>query len=272
MAAGGQLRFLKIEDIPSAMELSVEANWNQTPEDWQMLIELAPQGCLAMGVEGEIAATTTVLCYGQRLAWIGMVLTRTKFRGQGLARRLLTETLTLCERMKIETVKLDATDQGKPLYEKFGFRVEQATERWAAVPTPTNAMKSSVQSSEIETSFDLQAFGADRSDLLQKLARRNTPLRHGASYAFMRPGRQKSYLGPCVCGDSQSARTLLKRAIQTTKSADWFWDLLPENRDAVAIAQEMGFSPQRHLFRMVRGKDLRGKEQAIYAIAGFELG
>ena len=271
MAAGEQLRFLKIEDIPSAMELSVEANWNQTPEDWQMLIELAPQGCLAIEVEGEIAATTTVLFYEQRLAWIGMVLTRVKFRGQGLARRLLTETLTLCDRMEIETVKLDATDLGKPLYEKFGFRVEQAAERWAG-SSSTKVMHSSARPSEVDSSFDFQAFGADRSALLQKLARRNPPLRLEVSYASTRPGRQKSYLGPCVCGDSQSARTLLKRAVQTKDSAGWFWDLLPENENAVAIAQEMGFSPQRHLFRMVRGKDLRGKEQAIYAIAGFELG
>ena len=125
------LRTLQKDDIPSAMELSVEANWNQTPEDWQMLIELEPRGCLAIEVENEIAATTTAIFYGHRLAWIGMVLTRMQFRGQGLARRLLTEALTRCDRMKIETVKLDATDLGKPLYEKFGFRVEQRAERWA---------------------------------------------------------------------------------------------------------------------------------------------
>ena len=85
------LRTLQKDDIPSAMELSVEANWNQTPEDWQMLIELEPRGCLAIEVENEIAATTTAIFYGHRLAWIGMVLTRMQFRGQGLARRLLTE-------------------------------------------------------------------------------------------------------------------------------------------------------------------------------------
>jgi RimJ/RimL family protein N-acetyltransferase len=271
MAADEQLRFLIIEDIPSAMELSAEANWNQTPEDWQMLIELAPEGCLAIEVEGEIAATTTVLFYGQRLAWIGMVLTRMKFRGQGLARRLLAETLTLCDRMKVETVKLDATDQGKPLYEKLGFRVEQAAERWLG-PCFSNAMKSSAQSPEVDSIIDLEAFGADRSALLRKLGRRNPPLCHEASYVFTRPGRQKSYLGPCVCRDSYSARRLLQRAGQTNNASCCFWDLLPENQDAVAIARELGFSQQRHLFRMVRGRDLRGKEQAIYAIAGFELG
>ena len=271
MGAGQEPRLLKMEDIPSAMELSVEANWNQTPDDWKMLIELAPEGCLAIAVDGEIAATTILLGYGQRLAWIGMVLTRVKFRGRGLARRLLTEALTLADGMKIDTVKLDATDQGKPLYQKFGFRIEQAAERWVG-PSSTNTLEASAQPSEVDGSFDFQSFGADRSNLLRKLTQRNPPLRLKASYAFTRPGRQNSFIGPCVCEDPQVARTLLKRGVEAGASSGWFWDLLPENQQAVAIAREMDFFPQRRLLRMVRGKDLRGKEQAIYAIAGFELG
>ena len=107
-----------------------QAGWNQTAEDWRMLIDLAPESCLAIEMDSELAATTTLLCYGTRLAWVGMVLTKIKFRGQGLARRLLSEALKLAGQMNIETVKLDATDQGRPLYEKLGFRCEQPVERW----------------------------------------------------------------------------------------------------------------------------------------------
>ena len=45
-----------------------------------------------------------------------------------------------------------------------------------------------------------------------------------------------------------------------------------EALDAVALARDLGFSPQRHLVRMARGKELREKENVIHAIAGFELG
>ncbi len=124
-------RKLRASDIPAAAQLSAEAGWNQTKEDWRLLIDLAPEGCLAIEVEGDLAATATLLCYGKRLAWIGMVLTKVPYRGRGFARRLLTDTLALADRMGIETVKLDATDQGQPLYEKLGFRAERAVERWS---------------------------------------------------------------------------------------------------------------------------------------------
>ncbi|MGH9505122.1 MAG: GNAT family N-acetyltransferase [Terriglobales bacterium] len=271
--AGATLRRMNAGDISAAAQLSAQAGWNQTEEDWRMLIELAPEGCLAMEFDGELAATTTLFCYGRRLAWIGMVLTKLPYRGRGLARSLLTEILAQADRKGIETVKLDATDLGQPLYEKLGFRSEQAVERWsrpgqADVPAPAAYAP---REQEWRDS-DAPAFGVDRSQLLQALALRNPPFCVARSYLFTRPGRQTAYLGPSVCDGAGSARTLFEQALQTASSFGWSWDLLPRNAGAVAIAEDLGFTPKRHLLRMVRGKDLRGNEEAIYAIAGFELG
>ncbi|HZQ93854.1 MAG TPA: GNAT family N-acetyltransferase [Candidatus Sulfotelmatobacter sp.] len=273
-SSGVVMRKLTAADIPSALQLSAEAGWNQTADDWGTLIELAPAGCLAIELEGELAATTTLLCYGQRLAWIGMVLTRIRFRGRGFARRLMTEALELADRMHIETVKLDATDLGRPLYEKLGFRCEQAVERWSGrgkSGQPDASVAGQSAARDVWRDVDLRAFGADRSELLSKLARRNPPLSLANSYVFTRPGRVTSYLGPCVCETFAGARSLLERALQTS-SGEWSWDLLPENLEAVALARALDFTPARHLIRMVRGTEQRGNEAAIYAIAGFELG
>jgi hypothetical protein len=173
----------------------------------------------------------------------------------------------------VETVKLDATDQGKLLYERLGFRSEQAVERWSrpgSVDAPE--LRSNAHPSEEWRAADLQVFGADRSQLLERLARRNPPFSVVRSYLFTRPGRQTAYLGPCVSDTPESARTLIERALETAAFSGWSWDLLPQNTSAVAIARDLAFAPRRRLLRMVRGKDLHGKEDAIYAIAGFELG
>jgi GNAT superfamily N-acetyltransferase len=270
------LRRLVASDIPAAVGLSEEAGWNQTSEDWRMLIDLAPQGCLAIEVDGELAATTTLLCYGRRLAWIGMVLTRISNRERGFARRLLTQALTQADEMRIETVKLDATDQGRPLYEKMGFRFEQAVERWSrpASKNPSGTMLLvDALPAENWRMADRRSFGADRSELLERLAQRSQPpLVIEGSYLLTRSGRQTRYLGPSVCDAPEAARALMARALQAEESQGWSWDLLPKNVDAAAMARDLAFTPTRHLQRMVRGKQLRAKEEMIYAIAGFELG
>jgi GNAT superfamily N-acetyltransferase len=266
----GKLRPLVAGDLEAALQLSTQAGWNQTKDDWRMLLELATDGCLGIEVDGELAATTTLLCYGFRLAWVGMVLTTKKYQGRGFARRLLLEALKRADEKKIETVKLDATDQGRPLYEKSGFRVEQMVERWLRTGAGSEMHSpNSVTAACCDT--DHIAFGADRSALLKKLRQRSAPWTSEKSFLFGRDGIKTGYLGPCVSDAANSVRLLVERFMQSTKSAI-SWDLLSQNHEAVAIAKDFGFVPQRHLTRMVRGRDLRGKESSVYALAGFEFG
>lgn len=273
---GTVLRRLASTDLPAALELSEQAGWNQTVDDWRMLIDLAPEGCFAIEVDGELAATTTLLCYGRRLAWIGMVLTKKPYRGRGFARRLLTQALTLADQTAIETVKLDATDQGQPLYEKMGFRSEQAVERWTRQGTKrTIGTADPVGDHPAENwlTTDHLAFGADRSALLEHLARRGQPaFGVDGSYWLTRPGRYSDYLGPSVCDAPKTARALIERALPTASCRDCSWDLFPANGNATAIARDFAFTPTRRLERMVRGKDLHTNNDSIFAIAGFELG
>src|SRR5215831_15762193 len=109
MAEREILRTLRLEDVPAAYQLSAQAGWNQTEADWRMLLELAPGSCLAIEVNGQLAATTTLLCYGRRLGWIGMVLTKAEFQRRGFARKLFREALKQSDEIGIETIKLDAT-------------------------------------------------------------------------------------------------------------------------------------------------------------------
>jgi GNAT superfamily N-acetyltransferase len=269
------VRRLEASDIPQAVELSEQAGWNQTIEDWRLLIDLSPDACFAIAVDGELAATTTLIRYGRRLAWIGMVLTKEPYRGRGFAKRLLTEVLNHADQLGIETVKLDATDQGQPLYEQMGFRCEQPVERWsrrASEDAGVAMPRVKVLLPEDCRTADQHAFGVDRSELLHWLGRRGISQLNGNSYMMTRPGRNSDYLGPSVCDAPESARKLVEQALENGKDRGWAWDLLPRNSNAVAIARDLGFSPSRHLQRMVRGKDLQVQEALIYAIAGFELG
>src|SRR6266850_7622987 len=129
-----EVRLLRASDIPQAMRLKDAAGWNQTEEDWRRILDLEPEGCFGIEREGRLVATTTAICYGRELAWIGMVLTDPEFRGQGLASQLMRRTLEFLNGRTIQCVKLDATGMGRGLYQKFGFVDECPVERWVRAP------------------------------------------------------------------------------------------------------------------------------------------
>ena len=269
----GQQRLLRPDDLKKGVELSSAAGWNQTAEDWEMLMDLTPDGCFALEADGQLVSTTTLLCYQRRLAWIGMVLTRAKYRGRGFARRLLAAALQHADSLEIETIKLDATDQGRPLYEAFGFQAEQPIERWLRPgSTESQIIFDHQPLPKHVLDCDSKAFGVDRSTLLQNLTHRSNTYSDSNGYLLVRSGRTTAYLGPCVSSDPVAARNVITRAINGSAQVSWSWDLLPANRHAVAIASELGFTRQRSLTRMARGKPLRGRDDLVYAIAGFELG
>jgi GNAT superfamily N-acetyltransferase len=267
------LRLLYPADLAGAFELSRLANWNQTIDDWKMLLRLDPQGCFAIELDGQIVATTTLLCYGKRLSWIGMVLTRPEYRRRGFAKQLMQAALGRASELKIESIKLDATADGQPLYEKLGFKSEQVIERWfrdgKSTGTPVQPALPTVPP---PLKMDREAFGADRAMVLQQLASRNPPDSTAEAYNFSREGARCRYLGPCVARDRKSARTVIANTLQSSTESSWYWDLLSTNQNAIELAAEFGFAPQRRLERMVLGDSIIKNDQMVYAIAGFELG
>jgi GNAT superfamily N-acetyltransferase len=265
------LRPLHVDDVSAAFQLSAQAGWNQTEEDWHTLLDLAPETCFGIEIRGELASTTTLICYGRCLGWIGMVLTKSEFQRRGLARKLLHHTLNLADKIGIQTLKLDATDQGQPLYTQCGFRGEHEIERWSGSGLQGGPFIPVRPSSRAWQEEDPKYFAADRLPLLERLARRSSPLLQGRAYLFARPGRVRAYLGPCVSDNPGDARTLISACTENA-GGKWVWDLFPSNQEAVGIASDLGFTPQRHLLRMARGKELTQNIDATYAIAGFELG
>ncbi len=267
-AANATVRLLQVQDIATAVELSTVAGWNQTAADWRMLLRLEPEGCFCIDADGRLVSTATLVCYGRQLGWIGMVLTNPDYRRRGFARTLMLHALGRADQLGVESVKLDATDQGQPLYESLGFRVEQPVERWSR---PANAaIDYSLPQASLAAAIgnDLDSYGADRSRFLHALAERSKVHAQADGFCLSRPGRRALYIGPCISRSAELAR----QYIQCCANAECYWDLLPHNQAALKIATELCFTPQRRLVRMVRGRDLRGREDWIYAIAGFELG
>jgi GNAT superfamily N-acetyltransferase len=261
--------------VAGAMRLKEAAGWNQTEQDWKRVMEIEPEGCFGLLCDGQLVASTTVVCFGRRLAWIGMVLTHPDYRGRGYARRLMEHALEFLERRNVEWIKLDATDMGRPLYLKLGFEDEAPVERWMA--QASFPRKVNVDGFELDAALDLEAFGADRTVMLNSLAAEETASISGCGYGMARSGSKAAYFGPCVSRTPEAARRLLEWFLSRHHGETVAWDVLPENREALRLAQEFGFERRRQLVRMVRrgpvvSEPFQHNDSYVYAIAGFEYG
>jgi len=269
-------RLMRMEDVPQAMQLSEAAGWNQTQADWTMLLEIAPAGCFVVECDNRIVASVSLVSYAARLAWLGMVLTLPAYRGRGFARTLVQHVLVLAEQQCIPTVKLDATEQGLPIYRKLGFEIEQKIERWSLTGREYRAtsVPSSLAGSltlEQIINLDAAAIGAPRTKLLHVLAQRGTVSSVPDGFLLSRPGRNASYLGPCTTGSMGTAEAMIEQTLKTNQGP-WLWDVLEANAAAAKLARTLGFERSRTLMRMVRGSSLPSQGTKIWATAGFEVG
>lgn len=264
------LRLLRPDDLPQALELSTAAGWNQTPEDWARMMALEPRGCFGMECDGRVVATTTLLCYGTELAWVGMVLTHAEYRRRGLARELMIAAMDRARSEGVRSLKLDATDLGEPLYRSLGFEPEQPVERWRREPGPVEGVVAAVSSGTVPVDLDCEAFGTDRMRFLTTLG--DTVQRTDDGYATGRAGIRARYFGPGVTRSRGSAERLARAMVGAHPEEPWFWDVLPQNEDARAIAVALGFRPVRRLQRMRYGGDVPRDDSLVLAIAGFEAG
>lgn len=278
-----EIRLLHERDIPGAMRLKELARWNQTESDWRRLLRLEPRGCFCASVDGQLVGTTTTTTYEDKLAWVGMVLVDPEYRRRGVATRLMQTALDYLEK-RVGTVKLDATPDGQPVYEKLGFKVESLVERWMGTA------RDDKRAAGCETfepaardellALDREAFGADRSKLIEALledacvAPAVTTAANGrlSGYALARRGSAATYIGPLVAIDAEQATALLDGLLGQLAGERIYVDLNTNFEKGAEVVAARGFVKQRDLLRMSYGSRSNSSAASIFAIAGPEFG
>lgn len=274
------IRLLDESDIPAAMQLKEAAGWNQTEVDWRRLLRLEPDGCFCAIKDGRLVGTTTTTRYGDELAWIGMVLVDPQHRRQGIAAKLMSVALAYLSG-RVDTIKLDATALGQPVYERFGFQVESLVERWSGVGNSrVEVGNDRIDRLDELLALDREAFNADRSQLIEELVSGGVVpavlLRDvdGAlsGYALARRGTRADYIGPVVAKDPQQVETLLDQVLSQLPDRRVYIDFNKECGAGTSLLSDRGFVKERDLIRMTAGAPSAKTSPLVVAIAGPEIG
>jgi GNAT superfamily N-acetyltransferase len=283
-AALTELR-LAAEHIPDCVALCVEARWNQTADDWAIMLSLG-EGFGLAEPDGRVVATSLALPFASGgFGWISMVLVTEARRRQGLATRLM-ETAMQALKARNLTAILDATPAGREVYRLLGFRDTWGIERMQCLappqlpPSGADGVRPMAEADwPAVCALDAKTFCADRTELLAALKPRLPEAAlvcelKGRITGFLlgRDGRLASDLGPCVADSEDTAIALLAAAL-TKVPAPVFLDMPAMHAGVGAWLRAAGFTLQRPYSRMLLERSEPFNDVThLYAIAGPELG
>jgi GNAT superfamily N-acetyltransferase len=280
-----RLRVMTSADLSFADSVRAQVGWNQTIADWERFLAAEPEGCFIAEQDGALAGTATTIVYGRELAWIGMVLVHPNHRRKGIGRALLERCIAHLQGRGVRCIKLDATQVGKQVYDRLGFKSEWTLTRWERVAAPHPAEESTSGPRicrDVDTieELDTAAFGISRRSVtgpLMAQARVSLVLESKpsrvAAYGLLRNGSLARYLGPLVATTTAAARSILAGLLARSGGRKIFWDIPDQNAEAIELAREYGFARQRVLTRMYLGENTApGDPQLQFATLGPEQG
>jgi GNAT superfamily N-acetyltransferase len=257
------IRRLGPEDQKHCVALSLDRGWSPEEAKWLLLLEEAD----AFGVDapdGGLAGAVVLARYGPDLASVGMMLVAGRYGRRGLGRALMTHLLAEAGGA---TVTLFATDAGKPLYTKLGFRTVRASMSFVGgfrrVAGPASAAGGTRPATDADMraicGVDKAAFGADRGYLLRRLpgfAERIRVLQTAdgiTGYAAAWRNGNVAVIGPVVAASGADARRLIT-ALAGEVRGPVRLDLDPDRPELPEWALNRGLEPVSRTAVMVHGE------------------
>lgn len=273
---GLPVRRLTESDLPAIVQLAADRGWPPEESKWRLLFAVSEP----FGVDdpaGGLAGAVVLTRYGTALAAIGMMLVASGHGRKGLGGRLMRYVL---EQAGDAVVYLTATDYGRPLYERLGFRAIDSSVTYTgalAADPPGTGLLRPVDEADLAVvrAVDDAVFGADRGHVLRELVSfaddflilGNAQAGYGAAWS----NEGTRVVGPVVAADLPSAARLV-----TGLSAGWSGpirlDVLGRHPDFAAWALASGLVAAGQTALMVYGGELPGDRARLYCPVTVAIG
>lgn len=234
---GLHIRPFAIEHMSGALGLSQQVGWPHRHDDWALALAVS-DGVVALNGES-VVGTACCTRFGD-VALLNMIIVDESMRGHGLGRRLMTAAMDLAPDAEMRLV---ATTDGMPLYEKLGFQATHKIVQHQGI-AQTASPELPVRDGTVEdvaglVRMDHAASGLDREALLDRIAVQGDVLLAEGGFAMLRDFGRGRVIGPVVARDAATARALIAEAAR--RNAGTFLRIdLPEAAGLTDFATTLG--------------------------------
>lgn len=282
MSADAEIRGMRAEEIPLAVEWAAREGWNPGLADATAFGAADPGGFLWAMRGGEMLACITAVKTGADFGFIGFYIARPDIRGQGIGFVLWQAAM---RRLEGRCIGLDGVVAQQANYRKVGFTLAWNNARYqgAAPVIPAGGGVMILDAADVDfaalVAFDGAIFGTPRPDFLRGWI--STPGHRARvavgpqgilGFAVLRPCREGSKLAPLFAVDGAVARALIADLAPHRVPGPFILDLPEPHAEAVALAQGMGLEKVFETARMYTSEPPAMARERIFGLTSFELG
>jgi GNAT superfamily N-acetyltransferase len=265
------IRVLGAQDLPDCLALAVNRGWPPEKHKWGLLLAAGRGYGVDDEENGGLAGVVVCTRYGNTLGAIGMMLVAGRHERRGLGSRLMRHVMADAG---VATMWLTATEFGRPLYEKLGFRaIDECTQYvglFAGNGVPPRSRPATESDLSAIVALDADVFGADRSAVLLRLPAFGEALRvvdssdgRLAGYGGAWRNADNTVIGPVVADDQDTARALLTD-LAAAQHGPIRLGLVHSRPEQIEWALAHGLRPGPGTTVMVSGADLPGDRKRLF--------
>lgn len=251
---------------------------NLQPKDWGNIIPdiefyLKSTFCnpIKATIDNKIAGIGTLIIF-ENTSWIAHIIVDSNYRNKGVGSRIVNELLRKIKENSIETCSLIATDLGKPVYLKAGFRIEteyiflQREKQWIDCPVSENVIPFEEKYRTAIYELDKKISGENREMLLKNyLDTSMLYIENKNVVGYYLPDLKE---GLIFADTNEAGLELMKLKYSTVDKA-----VIPiENVRGLEFLKQKGFIETSKGTRMLFGKYLNSNFSKMYSRIGGNFG
>lgn len=275
-----EIRTMSRVELDLAVEWAAAEGWNPGLNDASAFHAADPEGFLAGLWDGRPVASISVVRYPGDFGFLGFYIVAPEARGRGHGLALWQAGMA---RLAGCTVGLDGVVAQQEKYRRSGFAPAWRNVRFGGAPAMREADAGLVDARTIPMDrllrFDRTLFPAPRPAFLASwiaLPGTTALVRPGGDgiigFGVIRPCRVGMKIGPLYADGRATAEMLFGGLAAAAGDGPVFLDVPEPNRDAVALAEAAGLTPQFETARMYAGSAPATDLRRLFGITSFELG
>jgi GNAT superfamily N-acetyltransferase len=275
------IRPMRPDEIPLAVNWAAAEGWNPGFADAACFAAADPEGFFIGELDGAPAATVSCINYGAGFAFLGFYIVREDLRGRGYGLQIWNAAIAHAGR---RVIGLDGVAAQQQNYRKSGFKLAYPNVRYGGTVAATHAPQAGVIAltdvplAAVEA-YDATVFPARRPAFLRAWIGASghvgrALVRDGGlvGLGVIRPCRKGYKIGPLVADDRAAAEAVLSALLASVGGGEIFLDVPSVNRDAGALAKDLGLAPVFETARMYTGAIPPLRLERVFGVTTFELG